>query len=68
MTAQQFTENVNALCNEFTTGAINEVQFNHSIQDLLTGVVYNNDELKKYYFAECDKDAKAWEFQMMVQH
>lgn len=68
MTAQEFAATVNALCNNFTSGAINEVQFNHSIHDLLTGVIYNNDELKKYYFAESDKEAKSWEYQMMVQH
>ncbi|MFN8349403.1 MAG: hypothetical protein U0X91_30660 [Spirosomataceae bacterium] len=68
MTADQFTYKVDGMCNDFTTGITTEVQFKHFILDLLTEVVYKNEDLKAHYYKQYEQEAKAWEYQTLVSH
>jgi hypothetical protein len=68
MTADQFTNKVDGICNDFTNYVTTEVEFKHSILDLLTEVVYKNEDLKAHYFKQYEQEAKAVEFESLVCH
>lgn len=68
MTADEFTNKVDGMINDFIDGATNETEFKHSIQDILIEVVYKNEDLRNHYYKQFEQDAKAWEYQNLVKH
>lgn len=68
MTADQFTDKVDGITNDFTTGITTETQFKHAIQDLLLEVLYNNEDLKAHYIKQYEQQKQAWEYQTLVSH
>lgn len=68
MTADEFTNKVDGMINDFIDGATNETEFKHSIQDILIEVVYKNEDLKNHYYKQFEQEAKAWEYQSLVHH
>jgi hypothetical protein len=68
MTADQFTDKVDGITNDFSTGITTETQFKHAIQDLLLDVLYNNQDLKAHYYKQFEQEQKAWELQNFVSH
>lgn len=68
MTADEFTNKVDGMINDFIDGATNETEFKHAIQDILIEVVYKNEDLRNHYYKQFEQDAKAWEYQNLVHH